>query len=382
MASFLTQCPGCITSFRVTDTQLEAAAGMVRCGACLSVFSAPANRITLRTPVDPSQVPVLSPDTELENALDAAGYAVPSLDMHADDADRDVPLGDLDLDLHASEDEDDEFDEEEDADDDDDFDDDALIDDEDDGFIDNATEVDEAFEYNEEDYEEDADDEQTSRGLVAAPLNLRSRRAAEPADKRKLREYLAALEDEDALEPLDDYDLDALSEPVTISERQTVRRTLRFLGLVLLNLVLIAVLVLQYMNANLDTLSRSQRLAPLMSRVCQVLECPLPEQSDLGSLSSQDLLVRSHPRYAGALEVSFIFRNDSSDAQPFPALELSFSDAADQVIANRLFQPADYLPPELLQMPAMPGQQTLQITLELADPGSAAVNYTIAFRAP
>jgi predicted Zn finger-like uncharacterized protein len=39
-ASFVTQCPHCRTSFRVSSTQLAAAHGAVRCGACLHVFNA------------------------------------------------------------------------------------------------------------------------------------------------------------------------------------------------------------------------------------------------------------------------------------------------------------------------------------------------------
>ncbi|MEN0107243.1 MAG: DUF3426 domain-containing protein [Pseudomonas sp.] len=39
-ASFVTQCPHCRTSFRVSSTQLGAAHGAVRCGACLHVFNA------------------------------------------------------------------------------------------------------------------------------------------------------------------------------------------------------------------------------------------------------------------------------------------------------------------------------------------------------
>ncbi|MBA4290752.1 MAG: DUF3426 domain-containing protein, partial [Pseudomonas sp.] len=38
--SFVTQCPHCRTSFRVNITQLGAAHGAVRCGACLNVFNA------------------------------------------------------------------------------------------------------------------------------------------------------------------------------------------------------------------------------------------------------------------------------------------------------------------------------------------------------
>ncbi len=39
-SSQLTQCPKCQTSFRITSTQLRAAAGSVRCGSCLEVFDA------------------------------------------------------------------------------------------------------------------------------------------------------------------------------------------------------------------------------------------------------------------------------------------------------------------------------------------------------
>ena len=34
----VTQCPNCQTRFRVTENQLQIAAGRVRCGACLTVF--------------------------------------------------------------------------------------------------------------------------------------------------------------------------------------------------------------------------------------------------------------------------------------------------------------------------------------------------------
>ena len=38
--SFATQCPHCHTRFRITRSQLGAAQGLVRCGACLHVFNA------------------------------------------------------------------------------------------------------------------------------------------------------------------------------------------------------------------------------------------------------------------------------------------------------------------------------------------------------
>ena len=38
--SWITRCPGCATCFRVGEEQLAVARGLVRCGACLHVFTA------------------------------------------------------------------------------------------------------------------------------------------------------------------------------------------------------------------------------------------------------------------------------------------------------------------------------------------------------
>ena len=47
MVLYLTQCPSCKTNFRTSPAQLDAAQGSVRCGACLSIFSAQSNRTAL-----------------------------------------------------------------------------------------------------------------------------------------------------------------------------------------------------------------------------------------------------------------------------------------------------------------------------------------------
>ncbi|UZJ59975.1 DUF3426 domain-containing protein [Pseudomonas sp. KU26590] len=55
--SFVTQCPHCQTSFRVSHAQLSVARGMVRCGSCLQVFNAAKQLLEQRadaTPQTPS----------------------------------------------------------------------------------------------------------------------------------------------------------------------------------------------------------------------------------------------------------------------------------------------------------------------------------------
>ncbi|UUC49727.1 DUF3426 domain-containing protein [Pseudomonas citronellolis] len=62
-ASFITQCPHCLTSFRVNQAQLGAANGAVRCGACLKVFNAPQHMLggTARSGGEPIQPPAAAP---------------------------------------------------------------------------------------------------------------------------------------------------------------------------------------------------------------------------------------------------------------------------------------------------------------------------------
>ena len=52
--SFVTQCPHCRTSFRVSRAQLGAAHGAVRCGACMQVFNASQHLLGEPTPGNPA----------------------------------------------------------------------------------------------------------------------------------------------------------------------------------------------------------------------------------------------------------------------------------------------------------------------------------------
>jgi len=202
-------------------------------------------------------------------------------------------------------------------------------------------------------------------------------------EKAALHDYLSTLEDEDELEPLGTAYLDELDdEPVLLAEGRRKRGLLATTGLLLLSLLLIGTLLLQFVDQHLDALRQRNSFARFEPWFCAVLNCPpspVPVTAS-SSLYSQELLIRSHPRLRGALELSFIFRNDADEPQPFPGLELSFQNPANQLLANRLLLPDDYLPPELRPLATMPAHSSVQIMLELVDPGAEAVNYTIAFR--
>ncbi len=80
MASQVTQCPNCKTSFRVTEVQLNVANGMVRCGSCLHIFNAADHWLT--TPSTEQETENLAetthlsdqePDIEVSDELESIG---------------------------------------------------------------------------------------------------------------------------------------------------------------------------------------------------------------------------------------------------------------------------------------------------------------------
>ena len=93
--SKMTRCPQCQTTFRVTDAQLAAANGKVRCGSCLHVFlatenwvesepAAPSTENTGKFQFDQSAID----DSNADGQKCAAGISVPALVIgnSADDA--------------------------------------------------------------------------------------------------------------------------------------------------------------------------------------------------------------------------------------------------------------------------------------------------------
>ncbi|WP_180961859.1 MJ0042-type zinc finger domain-containing protein, partial [Pseudomonas plecoglossicida] len=63
--SFVTQCPHCQTSFRVTHHQLSVARGVVRCGHCLQVFNA-AKQLLEQNRAKAGGVPMVPPEPPAE----------------------------------------------------------------------------------------------------------------------------------------------------------------------------------------------------------------------------------------------------------------------------------------------------------------------------
>lgn len=314
----VTQCPKCDTTFRVTQAQLTAAKGAVRCGACLHVFRA-AEHFQTQTPT-----PTAVPDDRTQD-LFAEKASSDRLFASAHDK---RALADKFVDSRVISDDMD--------------DDNRLINDDSEFIDDDLVEVDAfqkkppSFDLNEEflslrvqddsdpftndkdriidDEERDFDeDESWAQALiddsdeVTAPIRPQSQPPiSKPLIKPKARPVFSYIEDV----PLD------LSLPVKASKR---KKTAVFISC----LILLTVLAAQTAYFNFDQWARIEPYRAYYQLTCEVIKCQLPSTYDLNKIrTTASPQVSLHSKFENALIVDVLFINNAEYEQAFPRLEI------------------------------------------------------------
>ena len=416
--SHVTQCPHCRTSFRVSQAQLAAAHGVVRCGACLHVFNAAEQLFGPAT----TSATVKAPSAVAQQFHAGTG-SKPAAKKAVDDTlwihdDLDLDSLDLDEELARLEEQEQQLSQQ------------FLA-------LERAPRTTEHFEDIGVDAPKDIHDESWTEALLrdepVKPERARfelqesdaqpqaaaaERRMAEPAPPTTTHRQPVVEPPEEADEPrlgsLDDEPLEqAQTDEAPHSEREESKLTRnepglreerlfdlddeplqldwqqpqgtawgRVFGWGLLNLLAAAGLLAQYATYNFDELARQDRYRPWFEQLCPSIGCSLPSKVDIGQIRSSNLVVRSHPEFSGALIVDAILYNRASFAQPFPLLEMRFADLGGQLIASRRFKPSEYLAGELAGQREMPPQTPIHISLDILDPGTRAVNYSLSFHSP
>ncbi|MFK0313406.1 DUF3426 domain-containing protein [Pseudomonas sp. NPDC090233] len=438
--SFVTQCPHCQTSFRVTHHQLSVARGVVRCGHCLQVFNAAKqlleqNRAGAAPVVPPIPVvePVIAPEppasvrplAEPEDWA-ATAQALDELDLDQElarlerrgkpdeprpvapadalQARRDEPAADShgeELFGNATDDHHEPLEVVEPAP--------VLLEQEPldlepapgdrteptlggnlDLDFDEEPAVHRPAEHHEpDDYPEPlpTDDELVhEKGLSARDddeddihLSARDDDTVEPLPGERLEPAFAArAERPSRKEPL----VDVVDDPLQLGWEKPKPNWGKRLLWGVLTLLAAGLLAFQYVWFHFDEMARQDQYRPIFQQLCPMLGCEVPTRVDIGRIKSSNLVVRSHPDFKGALIVDAIIYNRAPFAQPFPLLELRFADLNGQLIASRRFKPSEYLSGELAGRGEMPSQTPIHIALDILDPGPKAVNYSLSFRSP
>lgn len=140
---------------------------------------------------------------------------------------------------------------------------------------------------------------------------------------------------------------------------------------------LAALLALQLLLAQRDTLAQDPRWRPVLARACDAGLCTLPAGRDASAFE----MVERHVRpVAGTreLDVHARFRNAAAWPQEWPHLQLVLSDAQGRPAAARVFAPRDYAG-DASRRAIAPGQ-TVTARLRVVEPQPATVAFAFDFR--
>lgn len=146
-----------------------------------------------------------------------------------------------------------------------------------------------------------------------------------------------------------------------------------------LNLLAIFALFAQWLTFNFETNAHQPQWHPLYVTACETLGCKLPHYQEISAIKTDRLAIKTHPEYSNVLIIDIIISNSAQHSQPLPVLNMTFFTITGEALAQRLFQPEEYLGKHLKQLPQMPSQTPVHLSFAILDPGDKAVNYSINF---
>jgi predicted Zn finger-like uncharacterized protein len=198
-----------------------------------------------------------------------------------------------------------------------------------------------------------------------------SRRTAPAAD------YVVEQEVPEAATAQEERDVAAIEFPSAAWQQQSLRSK-DYLGLGGI-LLLLCLLGMQWLWFNRVALAAEPAWRPRMELLCSVLACRLPLPSEPAQLVLLSREVRRHPDMSGALQITAVFENRASFVQRFPVFEVSFTDSAGVAVAQRRFQPTEYLQPDSDIAAGLPAGARANVMLDVLDPGESASSFQFEF---
>lgn len=336
-----TRCPACHTVFGVTPNLLARRHGMVRCGACLTVFDGRQSLsdtedlplLTEAVPSSPADSPAVTVDAPPQPITPTAGTF------------RDTPAHEP---WHGEPD------------------------------ISSDVDPDDSAHFASSDQEED----DAPRHWLGDPLA-----ADEDEDSRvdNTTDDAEPVSDPESDVPADAFLLDETDRRAGLPEfldDDTQDRRRRHQGLwTVLCLLALALMLLQLFWQQRDWIaSWHPAVRGVIERMCDPLGCQVgylrhPDQLQIVSSSLQTATPAMDgtrqltlPGEQHALNLTLRLRNGHHSPQPWPGIFLSLTDFSDTIVARKALLPADYLPPDRLSRPfAAMSSLDLSIPLTLDD---------------
>lgn len=130
--------------------------------------------------------------------------------------------------------------------------------------------------------------------------------------------------------------------------------------------LLAALLGLQLVYAMRDQIAGAWPAArPALARLCKPLGCTVsfPRRTEQLAIESSDL--QSDPQRPSTVVLTAALRNRGNSLVAHPSLELTLTNAQDQAVARRVFQPADYLTDPSMADRGMAGMAEINVRIAL-----------------
>ena len=144
-------------------------------------------------------------------------------------------------------------------------------------------------------------------------------------------------------------------------------------------LVLIAALAAEYIWFNQPELMLDPRLEPLTAKLCEQTDCQHLQIRDPSKIEMVSRNVYTHPNEKQALMISTTLVNHASYAQPYPDVQIDFSNVRGELVASRRFIPEEYLQTDNEQLSLLQSGNPITFGLEIIDPGKEAITYEVSF---
>lgn len=336
MQTIETSCPHCQSRFKLSQEQISLAQGQVRCGTCFEIFQA---------------IPVAEP----------AGAALTDDDERFADADDELPPISPNLSQN----------------------------------FDEITPQADDFGAMESESKDSTADESWAEALLA-DLSTETptttvKKTEEPESTASLSEQLGDLDNLEINVDLSvnqnnvvdslvatKQDFAGRIEPAPVEfVYEKPRKWLWSLVFFILNLIMIGLIAGQVLYFQFDQLSHQANLKPIYSLLCGHIDCPKEDNNDFNLISANHTTIQPHPHYKNILIVNAVLTNHAERQQPFPAVNIIFTDNKQKAIAARELQPNEYIKGELANKYWMPSKQPIHIAIEVADTGNEAVGFYI-----
>jgi len=194
-------------------------------------------------------------------------------------------------------------------------------------------------------------------------------------EKPSLRSSLPASLDTDIPPEMTELQAREIPREFLLSSEEEHKRASAFSYLLLLLLTLLLLGQLAWFNG--DALLANPEVRSMAERLCPYVGCTLPKPPVESRFKLLDR--RFEPTGPQTYRLSLLIQNGSARSEPPPAIQITFTDNQQRLVARRTLEAPVYLQQVAPELPPLKPGETLELELNLAVPAGPVTGYEIDF---